>query len=411
MACAGGGGCGPGGGGRKREGVVGCEHREGSATAGPCPLSTAGLRRSLWESVRAREPGFRACRRNPIESPARAHAQPAGAQPRAARPAAAARARAAGAARRARARGGIQAQYAPSMYFGLWSRHGGTSSRGADAGAREARGRPGHADAGHDPPRLAARLLAVRRRRPRGAPALGCARVEGARRDGDGRGRPHARAALAGGALPRKEVEALIGKPAARGIHLWLDLVRVPPSGTWERRRADLFGAAADWSPGPADPDERHGPPRPPLSGGVRARLAQGRRRASPACSLTTLKPVLERRHRALPRRGRRRAARRRRRAAARPGHARAAAAAADLGRDAARPRPPHRPAARALPPADLPHQEPAVVADLPRRRRGRRHLGKLDGDGFSAEPFERVAPQAMREVRAEGERLAAAFG
>src|SRR5687767_4263528 len=30
------------------------------------------------------------------------------------------------------------------------------------------------------------------------------------------------RAALAGGALPRKEVEALIGKPATRGIHLWM---------------------------------------------------------------------------------------------------------------------------------------------------------------------------------------------
>ncbi|MDQ2980774.1 MAG: winged helix DNA-binding domain-containing protein, partial [Actinomycetota bacterium] len=28
---------------------------------------------------------------------------------------------------------------------------------------------------------------------------------------------------------------------------LWVDLVRVPPSGTWERRRADLFGLAEDW--------------------------------------------------------------------------------------------------------------------------------------------------------------------
>ena len=26
--------------------------------------------------------------------------------------------------------------------------------------------------------------------------------------------------------------------------HLWLDLVRIPPSGTWERRRADLYAAA-----------------------------------------------------------------------------------------------------------------------------------------------------------------------
>jgi len=69
------------------------------------------------------------------------------------------------------------------------------------------------------------------------------------------------RAALAGGrALPRKEVEALIGKDATRGIHLWLDLVRVPPSGTWERRRADLYAAAADWlGPPPDEVDETAG--------------------------------------------------------------------------------------------------------------------------------------------------------
>jgi hypothetical protein len=30
-------------------------------------------------------------------------------------------------------------------------------------------------------------------------------------------------------------------------VGLWLDLVRVPPSGTWERRRADLYAAAEDW--------------------------------------------------------------------------------------------------------------------------------------------------------------------
>jgi hypothetical protein len=30
-------------------------------------------------------------------------------------------------------------------------------------------------------------------------------------------------------------------------VGLWLDLVRVPPSGTWERRRADLFDAAETW--------------------------------------------------------------------------------------------------------------------------------------------------------------------
>ena len=31
------------------------------------------------------------------------------------------------------------------------------------------------------------------------------------------------------------------------GVGLWLDLVRVPPSGTWERRRADLYAPAEEW--------------------------------------------------------------------------------------------------------------------------------------------------------------------
>ena len=33
----------------------------------------------------------------------------------------------------------------------------------------------------------------------------------------------------------------------ANGVGLWLDLVRVPPSGTWARRRADVFASAEDW--------------------------------------------------------------------------------------------------------------------------------------------------------------------
>jgi hypothetical protein len=59
---------------------------------------------------------------------------------------------------------------------------------------------------------------------------------------------------LAGTALRRAEVEELIGRPQAAGIHHWLHLVRVPPSGTWERRRADLFALAEDWL-GPPEVD------------------------------------------------------------------------------------------------------------------------------------------------------------
>jgi hypothetical protein len=64
------------------------------------------------------------------------------------------------------------------------------------------------------------------------------------------------RAELAGGnTLRRKEIEALIGKDAAHGVGLWVDLVRTPPSGTWERRRADLYALAEDWI-GPPEIDE-----------------------------------------------------------------------------------------------------------------------------------------------------------
>jgi hypothetical protein len=50
----------------------------------------------------------------------------------------------------------------------------------------------------------------------------------------------------------RKELEQLVGRGRAVGVGLWIDLVRAPPSGTWERRRADLFAAAAAWI-GPPD--------------------------------------------------------------------------------------------------------------------------------------------------------------
>jgi Winged helix DNA-binding domain len=57
---------------------------------------------------------------------------------------------------------------------------------------------------------------------------------------------------LAGGPLRLKELRA---RMAARGYAreetnaagLWIDLVRVPPQGTWERPRADLYALAEDW--------------------------------------------------------------------------------------------------------------------------------------------------------------------
>lgn len=45
---------------------------------------------------------------------------------------------------------------------------------------------------------------------------------------------------------------------ASSGAGLWVDTVRVPPSGTWERRRADLYTLADDWL-GPSNATEAEG--------------------------------------------------------------------------------------------------------------------------------------------------------
>lgn len=54
------------------------------------------------------------------------------------------------------------------------------------------------------------------------------------------------RAALADGPRSVKELDALV-TGFVGNASLWVDLVRVPPSGTWERRRADRLGLAVDW--------------------------------------------------------------------------------------------------------------------------------------------------------------------
>ena len=65
-------------------------------------------------------------------------------------------------------------------------------------------------------------------------------------------------ARLADGPMSRVEIQELLGKDAAHDVRVWLTMVRVPPSGTWERRRADLFGSAEEWL-GPCHADEAAG--------------------------------------------------------------------------------------------------------------------------------------------------------
>jgi winged helix DNA-binding protein len=59
----------------------------------------------------------------------------------------------------------------------------------------------------------------------------------------------------------------LTSRLAARGlpdipigwVGMWVDLVRVPPSGTWEQRRADTYGLADQWLPPARDHTEDQG--------------------------------------------------------------------------------------------------------------------------------------------------------
>jgi hypothetical protein len=151
--------------------------------------------------------------------------------------------------------GGLQAQYAPSMYIGLWSRLEGFE-RGDLTRALERRTvvqatlmrSTIHLTSGRDYwPFVVAirrsrreRWLRTHRRAPSAREMAGLAR--------------RLRRRLADGPLRRAEIDQLLGRGSVgtNGVGLWLELVRAPPSGTWEHRRADLYAAAEDWL-GPAD--------------------------------------------------------------------------------------------------------------------------------------------------------------
>jgi hypothetical protein len=142
------------------------------------------------------------------------------------------------------AMGALQAQYAPSMYIGLWSRLAGFE-RDALTRALEERvvvqatllRSTIHLVSRADYWPLAVAIRDARR--------SWWQRVT--KRDELSQEAETLRAALRDGPLKRKAIEELLGKEAFHGIGMWVDMVRVPPSGTWEHRRADLYGLAEDW--------------------------------------------------------------------------------------------------------------------------------------------------------------------
>ena len=142
---------------------------------------------------------------------------------------------------------GLQTQYAPSGYVGLWTRLAGFE-REALTRALEDRSVVQatlmrvtiHIVSAREFWRYAAGVRQARRTAV--LRASGLARNEEAMVDAADR----MRVALQAGPKTVKELG-----PLASGfvgtLGLWVDLVRVPPSGTWERRRADRLGLAHDW--------------------------------------------------------------------------------------------------------------------------------------------------------------------
>ena len=143
--------------------------------------------------------------------------------------------------------GGLQAQYAPSAYIGLWSRLAAFERSHLTGALERRRVVQGtlmrvtiHIVSARDYPLLVAAIA-----EPRRASWLK-ARKDVAARDVEAAAR---RVQKLLGGEPRSRAELGDGLDATtwNGVGMWLDLVRVPPSGTWERRRADLYAAADDW--------------------------------------------------------------------------------------------------------------------------------------------------------------------
>jgi Winged helix DNA-binding domain len=159
---------------------------------------------------------------------------------------------------------GLQTQYAPSGYVGLWSRLRDFRREALTRALERREAVQGtlmrstiHIVSAADYPRFAAAVAAGRR--------AGWSRVAGHQAEGLDMAAVAAflRRHLADGPRRQTELTELLvaeGFPriAWSGAGLWVDLVRVPPSGTWERRRADLYGLADDWL-GPAAVTEAEG--------------------------------------------------------------------------------------------------------------------------------------------------------
>ena len=155
---------------------------------------------------------------------------------------------------------GLQAQYAPSAYVGLWSRLENFRRDDLTTALERRTVVQGtlmrvtiHLVSARDYPLFAAGVRDGRREqwlkahRGRTDPRLVEATARGAR------------ALLLDGPRRRDELIELLGCDTTtwNGVGMWIDLVRAPPSGTWDQRRADLVAAADEWlGPASAPPEQ-----------------------------------------------------------------------------------------------------------------------------------------------------------
>lgn len=152
--------------------------------------------------------------------------------------------------------GGLQDQYAPSGYIGLWSRLADFERSSLTTALEQRAVVQGtlmratiHLATPRDYWAFSAGVRDARR-----AWWLRIARAEKLPDISYERLATQLRGELADGPRHRADLVAAIeraGHPkrAWDGASLWLDLVRAPPSGTWERRRADLYALAEQWIP------------------------------------------------------------------------------------------------------------------------------------------------------------------
>ncbi len=143
--------------------------------------------------------------------------------------------------------GGIQAQYAPSMYIGLWSRLEGFNRSALTRALERKTIVQGtlmratiHLVSAGDYWMLTAAIRDARKK----------AFLDSRRalEEADvGQAAATVRERLKAGEQARKELMKGLDNTHFNGANVWLDIVRVPPAGTWERRRADLYALAEDW--------------------------------------------------------------------------------------------------------------------------------------------------------------------